>query len=512
LPVRSTREELFGPNGTPRVAVVGAGFGGIAAGVKLKRAGIDTFTIYESSLGIGGTWWDNTYPGAEVDVGSQLYCFSFKPYDWTRTHARQPELQKYLEEAVDEFGLRAHLRLGTAVESATWDEDRHVWRVQLDDGTVDECHALVSAVGFLNVPSYPDWPGLDDFAGPKFHTARWEHHHDLTGKVVAVVGTGSSATQVVPAIQPVVEKLYVFQREPGWVLPKGERDLSDEERSALARTWRRTRERWRLRFLVEKNLWSGDLVRPGTKLNQQREQACRRYIARQFAERPDLRAAVTPEYPYPGKRPVLASTFYPALKQPNVELVPRGVASVTRTGIVDADGVERTVDVIVLATGFEAANYLARLRVVGRDGRSLHEQWAGEPRAYLGITVPGFPNFFLLYGPGTNGGELVMTLESQAEYAVRAIRRLIRERVTAVEVKARFEARWFRWLQARMEGTSWAMSNNYFRSATGRVVTQWPYGNLQYRMLTKALGRVSEFTRRRTRSDDPAADNPSAAG
>jgi cation diffusion facilitator CzcD-associated flavoprotein CzcO len=495
--VRPTREELFGPAGTPRVVVVGAGLGGIAAGVKLLRAGINTFTIYESSLGIGGTWWDNTYPGAEVDVGSHLYCFSFKPYDWTHTHARQPELQKYLEETVDEFGLRAHLRLGTAVDSATWDDDRHVWRLQLDDGTVDECHALVSAVGFLNVPSYPEWPGLETFEGPTFHTARWEHHHDLTGKVVAVVGTGSSATQVVPAIQPTVEKLYVFQREPGWVLPKGERELSDDERSTLARTWRRTRERWRLRYLVEKNLWSGHLVRPGTKLNRAREEACRRYIERQFAERPDLREAVTPAYPYPGKRPVLASTFYPALKKPNVELVPRAVASVTASGIVDTQGVERAVDVIVLATGFQAANYLARLRVVGRDGISLRERWADEPRAYLGITVPGFPNFFMLYGPGTNGGELVLTLESQAEYAVRAIRRMIRERVTAVEVRPSFEARWFRWLQARMQGTSWAMTDNYFRAPTGRVVTQWPYGNLQYRWLTKALGRVSELTRRR---------------
>src|SRR5215468_4144467 len=174
---------------TPRVVIIGAGFGGIAAGVKLLKAGIDTFTIYESSLGIGGTWWDNTYPGAEVDVGSHLYCFSFKPYAWTRTHARQPELQKYLEETVDEFGLRPHLRLGVAVRSAAWDDERHVWTIELDDGSRDECHVLVSAVGFLNVPRYPDWPGLDQFAGPRFHTAHWEHQHDLSGKVVAVVGT-----------------------------------------------------------------------------------------------------------------------------------------------------------------------------------------------------------------------------------------------------------------------------------------------------------------------------------
>ena len=495
--VKPTAKELFGSAGTPQVGVVGAGFGGIAAGVNLKRAGVSTFTIYETSLGIGGTWWDNTYPGAEVDVPSQLYCFSFKPHHWTRTHARQRELQKYLEETVDEFGLRPHVRLGVTVDSATWDDDRHVWRLCLDDGTVDECHALVSAVGFLNVPRYPDWPGLEDFRGPKFHTARWEHHHDLTDKVVAVVGTGSSATQVVPAIQPVVKQLYVFQREPGWVLPKGERDLTDEEQALLARPWRRRRERWRQRWLIEKNLWAGRLNRPGTKVNGLREAQCRRYIDKVFADRPDVREAVTPTYPYPGKRPVIASTFYPALKKDNVTLVPKAVTRVTGAGIVDADGVERRVDVIAMATGFQAANYLARLRVVGRDGVGLHDLWAGEPHAYLGITVPGFPNFFMLYGPGTNGGELVMTLESQAEYAVRAVKRMIRERVTAVEVKPTFERAWTRWLDSKIAATSWTMTSNYFKAPTGKVVTQWPYGNMYYRLLTKALGRISETTRRR---------------
>lgn len=492
-----TAEQLFGPAGTPRVVVVGAGFGGIATGVKLRKAGIRTFTIYESSPGVGGTWWDNTYPGAEVDVGSHLYCFSFKPHDWSRTHAQRAELHQYLEETVDEYGLRPHLRLGVTVESAEWDDDRHRWAVRLDDGTVDECHVLVSGVGFLNVPRYPDWPGLDDFAGPRFHTARWEHEHDLTGKVVAVVGTGSSATQVVPAVQPLVDRLYVYQREPGWIMPKGERDLSDDERATLGRPWRRTWERRRQQFQLEKTLWRGHLYRPGTKLNETREQFCRDYIDRKFADRPDLREAVTPTYPYPGKRPVFASTFYSALKKPNVELVPRAVASVTRDGIVDADGVERPVDVIVMATGFQPANYLARLRVVGRTGRTLHEHWADEPRAFLGITVPEFPNFFMLYGPGTNGGEIVVMLESQAEYAVRAVKRMIRERVTAIEVKASFEARWNRWLQSRMVGTSWTMSNNYFKAPTGRIVTQWPYSNLQYRALTKVLGRVSETSRRR---------------
>jgi cation diffusion facilitator CzcD-associated flavoprotein CzcO len=249
---------------------------------------------------------------------------------------------------------------------------------------------------------------------------------------------------------------------------------------------------------LEKNLWGGALFRPGTNVNSAREAMCHNYIARQFKGRPDLIEAVTPKYPYPGKRPVFASTFYPALKKDNVELVPKAVASVTRTGLVDTDGVERAVDVIVMATGFQPANYLARLRIVGRDGRTLHEHWANEPRAYLGISVPGFPNFFMLYGPGTNGGEIVTMLEAQAAYAVRAVKRMMRERITAVEVKPGFDERWYRWLQSRMEGTSWTMSNNYFTSPTGKVVTQWPYGNWIYTVLTRLLGRVSDTTRLRS--------------
>ena len=258
--------------------------------------------------------------------------------------------------------------------------------------------------------------------------------------------------------------------------------------------------------MLEKNLWRGRLFRPGTKLNDARQRLCRDYIATVFADRPDLREAVTPTHPFGGKRPVFASTFYPALKQDNVQLVPRAVSSVTRHGIVATDGVERAVDVIVLATGFQPTNYLARLEVVGRRGRTLHEEWAGEPRAYLGITVPGFPNFYMLYGPGTNGGELVLMLESQAQYAVRAVKRMMHEHVTAVEVKPRFEAAWYRWLQSQMVGTSWTTCNNYFKSATGKIVTQWPEGNVVYGALTRLLGRVSETTRRRAGRHDGAAD------
>lgn len=481
------------PNGaTPSVLIIGAGFGGIAAGAKLVRAGIDTFTIVEKSQGIGGTWWDNRYPGAEVDVGSHLYSYSFARFDWSRTHARQPELQRYLEEVVDRFGLRPHLRLGTEVVRAVWDERSHTYRVELATGEALTCEVLVSAVGLLNVPRSPAWPGLEDFEGPMFHTARWEHEHDLTGKRVALVGTGSTAAQVLPAIAPVAGHVTLFQREPGWVIPKGDRDFTEEERARFRRPLAYRRERLRLLWQIERGQVLGMIHRPGTKVNAVREQQCRRYIDAVFEGRPELRRMVTPRYPYPGKRPVLAGTFYPALLRDDVTLVPHAVAAMTRHGVVDTTGTEHPADVVVMATGFQPTNYLATFDVLGRQGRSLHQWWGGEPSAFLGITVPGFPNFFMLYGPNTNGGEIVSHLERQAEFVVRAVRRMVTEGVTALEVRPGPYERYNRWLERAMAKTAWVVADNYYKTPSGRVVTQWPYGSLLYGGLTKLLGRACE--------------------
>ncbi len=493
---RGCRESTpTGPAGSPEVVIVGAGFAGIAAGVKLCNAGIETFTIIESSAGVGGTWWDNRYPGVEVDVQSHVYSYSFKHYDWSRTHAGQPELQRYLDEIVDEYALRPHLRLNTTVQAAAWDERTHQWTVTVGSGERLTCHMVISAVGFLNLPRYPDWPGLDEFAGPKFHTARWEHDHDLADKRVGVVGTGSTACQVVPEVAKIAAKVYVFQRDPGWIMPKGERDFEPEERAALKRPLNRWRYRLRNLWLLEKGLLGGAVYRPGTKVNHAREQMARAYIDHEFRHHPDLKEVVTPTYPYPGKRPIFASGFYPALKRPNVQLVPRAVEKVTPRGVIDVDGVEHEIDVLVLSTGFHAAEYLPRLRVVGRDSIELHEQWDGEPYAFLGMTVPGFPNFVMMYGPNTNGGEIVANLERQAEYATRVVKRLRDEDVTAIEVRPGACRRYNTWLQQRMLGTSWTTTHTYFVSASGRVVTQWPYGAVLYGLLTKVFGRVVESSR-----------------
>ena len=488
---------MFGTQKTPTIAIIGAGFGGISAGITFKNAGITSFTIFEASPRVGGTWWDNQYPGCEVDVASHMYSFPFKRHDWSRTHAKQAELHAYLEETVAEYGLAPHLRLGVAVERAVWDEATHTYTLTLGTGESFVCHVLISAVGFLNVPQYPTWPGLELFEGPKFHTSRWEHQHDLTGRTVAIVGTGSTATQIVPEIAPIVKQLYLYKREPGWVIPKGDRDFTPAERAKwrdpIRHRWIRAKGFWS----IEHSSWRGRFWKPGTKINEQGRAACLAFIGEVFADRPDLKEAVTPKYPYPGKRPIFNSTFYPALKLPNVELIPRAVSRVTRSGIVDVDGVERKVDVLVMATGFQPTNYLARVEVVGVDGLSLREYWNDEPRGFLGTTVPNFPNFFILYGPGTNGGEIVTSLLAQSSHALRAIRRMLREGTTAVEVKPFWADVWHAWLQDGMRGTAWTTSRNYFKNAAGKIVTQWPYGAQTYRVLSRLLSRPSESTRAR---------------
>ncbi|WP_120493802.1 flavin-containing monooxygenase [Microbacterium phyllosphaerae] len=495
-------------NGGPSIAIVGGGFAGIAAAVKLKKAGLTNFTVFEKNDGIGGTWWVNRYPGAEVDVTSHLYSFSFKPHPWTRTHVRQAELQAYLEETVDEYDLRGHFRLGTAVESANWsDEDAgYVLRI---DGRDEIFRAVISAVGFLNIPSFPSWPGLDDFEGTTLHTARWTDT-DVSGKRVAVVGTGSSAVQVAPKMADDAAHVLIFQREPGWVLPKPDRDHTEDEQRAFQSLGPRRKERRKAWLQAEFVQIFGSMYRPGSKINSMVEKAARAYIAEVFADRPDLAEAVTPGYPYGGKRPVLSRDWYPTLLRPNVELVPRAVASVTANGIVDAEGVEHPVDVLVTATGFKPTEYVTSMRVTGRQGQTLQEVWQGEPQAFAGVTVPDFPNFFMLYGPNTNGGEIVSNLERQSEYAARAIARLRRASIASVEVRPEAYRRYNDWIQRALSKTVWAQANNYYKTASGRIVTQWPYGITLYGAVLKLAAPLSETTKKRrsrgaagTRDDIP---------
>lgn len=478
------------PRVTPRVGIIGAGFGGIGIAIQLKKAGIDTFEIFEKSPNVGGVWWDNRYPGAEVDTPSVMYSYSFEPYSWSRTHVRQAELLEYIEFVADKYSITPHIHTNMTVVRADWNDDTQYYTMSFEDGTEREFDIVISAVGMLSDPRYPDWPGLENFKGEKFHTSRWDHSVDLEGKKVAVVGTGSTAVQVIPNIAPIAGKVTLFQREPGWVLPKGAQTFTPEAREALNDPIAQKLVRWGMLIQREKFQYRNAAWRPGTPENAASERAARNYIDTVFADRPDLAEAVTPSYHFGGKRPILTDDFYPALLRDNVELVPSAVESVTETGIIDKNGVHHDVDVLVMSTGFKSS-FVSTLDVTGRDGADLHKIWGGDDSAFLGIMVPEFPNFFMLYGPNTNGGAIVTHLEEQCKYIVAAIKYMMRKNFNALYIDESLTEAYNAILQERLRGTSFDGANNYYQSRSGRIITQWSDGAIVYGVATRLLRRIA---------------------
>ncbi|MFI7167200.1 flavin-containing monooxygenase [Rhodococcus erythropolis] len=470
----------------PSVAIIGAGFGGIGAAVKLKEAGFSRITIVERAQGPGGTWWHNTYPGAEVDTPSVLYSYSWMPWNWTRTHVRQSELQEYLEAVIGRYDLARHMHFGTTVDRVVWDESRQEYEVWSADRVVVRATHVISAVGLLGDPKIPDWDGLEDFTGPVFHAAQWQHDVDLSGRRVAVVGSGSTAAQLVPALSEYAKEVITFQREPGWVVPKRSREYTRTERAALNSRIAQRFLRTKFVLLRERDQVGGALWREGTKVNTAARLGALAHIERVLGDRPDLAEAVTPTHPFAGKRPVISDGFYQALLKENVKLVPRAVKGVVRSGLVDSNGEHHDVDAIVLATGFKA-DFLTTYDVIGRNGTSLHELWRGEETAFLGIMAKNVPNFFMLYGPNTNGGTIVTNLELQIDYVVGAIKAAHRRGASAVEISPLAQDLYDSAIQRRLEGTTFHFENNYYRSKTGRISTQWPEGVIVYAILTKLL-------------------------
>ena len=479
------------------VAIIGAGLGGIAAAVHLKRIGVTSFTIFEQSAGPGGTWWDNTYPGAECDVEIAFYAYSFMAHDWPRSHASQPEILAYVKAVIDRFELQPHVRYNSAITSAVWDDLSHHYTIATADGTTLQFDVVVAALGLLNVPRYPEWPGLERFSGPKFHTSRWEHQHDLRDKHVAVVGNGSSAAQVVPALAPAVKHVTMFAREPAYVMPKDNRALLPQERRRRGTAWGRWLARARVLWRIESGL---SVRNPRSRRQRRTREAYFRYRESVFAGRPDLQTAMVPDYPFGCKRPIRSSDLLPALTRDNVTLVARSVVAVTERGLIDAAGDEHPVDAIVMATGFQPWNFLATVDVIGRGGRSIHGVWGDQPEAFLGLQVAGFPNFFLMFGPNTNFGCVTFMLERQAEYIARAVRRLIRERATAIDVRRSVMDAYNALVDRSLsKSTQAANCHNYYYSASGRNVVWWPWRGTMYALATRLCG-FALFTRR-------AADN-----
>jgi len=471
------REQGTAPEGAAhaRIGILGAGFAGLGMAIRLKQAGIEDFVICERDTGVGGTWWANTYPGCQCDIPSHLYSFSFAPNpDWSRTYPNQPEIKAYLRHCAERYGVLEHIRFGCEVLGAEWDEHERLWRVQTSQGPLT-ADLLIGAPGGLSEPSVPDLPGLDRFGGTTFHTARWKHDHDLTGRRVAVIGTGASAIQVVPQIQPIVEHLDVFQRTPPWIVPHRDRPITAFEH----RLYRRFPA---VQRLVRAGVyWSRELLVPGLIHNNRMlrliERMARRHLEEQVSD-PELRARLTPSYRIGCKRILPSSDWYPAITQPNVDVVTAGIREVTPTGIVTADGVEHEVDTIIYGTGFYVTDIPLAKRLRGRGGALLTDLWAGSPQAYMGTAMAGFPNLFLLVGPNTGLGHnsIVFMIEAQLNYVMDALRAMRERGVGEVEVREEAQRAFNDELQSRMGQTVWNSGgcSSWYLDANGKNTTIWP--------------------------------------
>jgi cation diffusion facilitator CzcD-associated flavoprotein CzcO len=482
------------PSGrAPEVLIVGAGFGGIAAAIELRRHGITDITILEKAADLGGTWFYNSYPGAACDVPSHLYSFSFaQRRDWSRLCSPQAEIHAYLHEVAHRYAVDRLVQTNTTVTSCSWDAERCRWSVATASGSVHEADALILATGQLDQPSRPRIEGADGFAGHSFHSAEWDHSYPLAGKRVAVIGTGASAVQFVPEIAPVVEHLSVFQRTGNWFMPRRNRRYNRTIKTAIERVPALQALRRRFVFEYTESL-TVSIRHPNTFGRIARARSIQ--FMRSQLKDPAVREKAWPDYTFGCKRILFSSYYLPALQRPNVELVTDAIARITPTGVVTAAGAEHELDCLIWATGFKTTDFMFPMRVSGSGGADLHEYWSGGAHAHLGMCVPGFPNMFVMYGPNTNtsGGSIIVYLEAQAAYIRQALQQLRARGAAAIEVRAEVEATSDRALQARFAGTAWTQCDSWYRDENGRIVTNWPGYMREYLEQTRELD-VSEFS------------------
>jgi len=469
------------------IAVVGGGFGGVGAAVLLRRAGYNDVTVFERGERVGGVWNHNTYPGAACDVPSHLYEFSFEPNPhWSRRYAPQAEIQAYVEDVARRYGVLDRVRTSTEVTRAVWDEERNKWRLETSAGT-HEADILITACGQLSVAKIPAIPGLDSFEGPAFHTAQWRHDVELAGKRVAVVGTGCSAIQTVPQIQPTVEHLDIYQRSPGWTFPK--MDFTYSERTQ--RLFERAPAFQRLdRAAVFAFMEAGALGMTSRRWMLRPFRGIAQHQITRAIKDPELRRKVTPTDEIGCKRLMLTDEWYPTLTKPNVELVTDAIAEVTPHGIRVEDGTERAADVLVLATGFKSHGFVAPMEIVGSGGRTLAQKWGQVPSAYLGLSVPGFPNMFLLYGPNTNGGtgSVIYVIEAGMAHVIAGLRELERAQTRRIEVSSQAAEGFDREVRAALAGTVWHTGcTNWYVDKNGNDPNQWPWLWSTYRRRTARI-------------------------
>jgi cation diffusion facilitator CzcD-associated flavoprotein CzcO len=476
-----------------RVAIIGTGFGGLGAAIALLRSGRRDFVILERADSVGGTWRDNTYPGCACDVPSHLYSFSYAPNPgWSRSFSPQPEIRRYLDDVTDRYGLRRHIRFGTEVSEARWDATAARWRLRTSRGALT-ADVLVSAAGPLSAPALPDVSGLDTFPGQVFHSARWNHDYDLAGKRVAVVGTGASAIQIVPAIQPAVGALTLFQRTPAWIMPRRDHPIGGAEHW-LFRHMPATQRLARTVLHVSREALVGAFTRRPARMRAGQRVALA-HLARSVPDA-GLRRALTPDYLMGCKRILLSSDFYPALTQPNVRLVTSGLAKVEGSTLIAQDGSTAEADVLILATGFHAIDMPLASAIYGRDGRTLAQFWGEDMRALRGTSVAGFPNLCLVIGPNTGLGHnsMIHIIEAQARYVADYLAALDRLGAAALDARAGAQQEWCAGIERRMGRTVWATGGcvSWYLNAAGRNPTLWPGSIREFRQATRRVD-LSEY-------------------
>ena len=477
--------------------IIGTGFAGLGMAIRLKQEGRDDFLVLERAQGVGGTWRDNTYPGCACDVQSHLYSFSFEQNpDWTRMFAPQPEIRAYLERCAEKYGIGPHLRFGAEVIEARYDEAAQLWQVHTRDGRRFSARTLVAGLGGLSTPAYPQLKGIAKFKGKVFHSAEWDHGYELAGKRIAVIGTGASAIQFVPQLQKTAARVDLYQRTPPWIMPKPDRRISAAEQK-LFRRFPKAQQAIR-----EAIYWSlegrvlGFVLNP--KVMKLPELIARRHIRRQIAD-PALRAKVTPDFAFGCKRVLISDDYYPALAQANVEVITDGIREVRANSVVTADGVERPVDCIVYGTGFKAQDPLPRGAIFGRGGVDILDAWKDGPEAYLGTSIAGFPNLFMLVGPNTGLGHssMVYMIESQIAYVADALRTMRARGLSEVEVKADVQTRFNAGLQKQLGGSIWASGcKSWYVNAQGKNTTLWPGFTFRFRQATKQF-KIADYATRK---------------